>query len=159
MQTKNKIFLAISIIAVLIGSYYLGLSKGKQAIKEQPVEVGPAIRESEPNEIFIRKGTIKEIKEKKYIIETEAREILTIIIDDKTMFAIYHPEAQKFNLPTRLDELKVGNTIEATAKENIKGKTEFIAEMIKYTIDNQGGVWPTAALPSSSPAPTTTPIQ
>ena len=84
----------------------------------------------ETTEILSRRGRIAEIKDGKFIIN--APENITIIIDKNTIYATYSPDAKADGLPTKMSELKVGDYIETTAGEDIKGKTEFLAKMVKY---------------------------
>lgn len=97
----------------------------------------------EPREILSVEGNISEIKDGKYIITTRNSMKVTAIVDSKTIYATSFPPSEDerkvlYDMSTSTGavaspklKLKVGDRIEATSKTNIKGKTEFVAEMIK----------------------------
>jgi hypothetical protein len=153
MPGKIKIIIPsiiILVVASIFAAYYFGYKSGQQAVllpKEKVGIIQTPGKESE--EIFSRSGKITEIRTNAFVIESNAK-TFTVDTNDKTEFSSYHPSAADFGLPASLPELKIGDYIETTAANNIKNKTEFTAEMIKYTIENQGGVFPTKTATSTT---------
>lgn len=97
-------------------------------------------------DILSVKGTIAEFKDGKYIITTDGSLKVTVIVDDKTVYATsFSPSEDErkvlYNTSTTTNraglsmaptlKLKVGDRVEVTSKTSIKGKTQFIASMVK----------------------------
>lgn len=155
---KKKIILVIVIliiIAVGAGFYYLGYQSANKVSQEKIKVLENALEPfypEPPEKIFSISGTIKEIKDNEIKIETpkfhkdlyeritktEEKEtrIIKVLPTTKITKIDYtnvSPEAPFKEEKIKLSELKVGDRITVTAKENIKNKLDFEAEFIQLT--------------------------
>lgn len=143
----KQIPLIIAIIVVIILIVLVIFLGGKK--EGTPGEAPPDTEEKTlPEEIYGLSGTITDIEENAILIDaiiiftdgTQGRASRKVLIDENTeitklIFPEVSPEdrdkpIQPQEIKLNFSDLKTGDNIEATAKENLRDKTEFTAESI-----------------------------
>ena len=137
---NKDIIISVLVSVVISGlfSFYLfgAIGKASQTVKPQLVVLGEAQSV---------RGSISEIKDNGYVINTNEGAIVSVIVNPETTYATsFSPTPSELEdlygtatsapgdkpLISKL-KLKVGDRIEATSNTSMAGKTEFTATVIK----------------------------
>ena len=175
-STLYIIGIVVIVLAIFGGSFYTGFEFGKKSLKDEldkAQEIIDAYRGPVPETVLNLSGEIKEIGDAFLNLEVsdsvfegsplpgEDPEKLTlkVIIGDETKI-LKTPEGAFGALEQEeieLDKLEVGTWVYVSSKENIKGKTEFLADVIELQGET-GAITPRREAPELSPEDLPAPI-
>ena len=148
---KSYLIGIVILIAVAIIFYFIGYTAGKGSLESTINQYKKLLDYYVlvPEEIFTISGQITKIEgnalfiettiEDKYKLPTEwDKKTVKVLVNNETKITKFKPLNPEQELSADspivmeigLSILKVGNSITATAKENIKNKTEFTAKAI-----------------------------
>ena len=148
MKKFHLIIIAIIIMILVAGvCFKLGLNVGKKSSESEIAQYKKVIDSyfpPMPAETLSISGTITEIKNNVLSIETTIQDpyvlrnewktkIIKVTITDETKITKFDMQTAK-QIDLTISDLKVGDRVNAGAKENIKDKAEFVADYVNLYI-------------------------
>ena len=160
MKKLHLIIIAVIIIIIVAGvCFKLGLNMGKKSMESEvaqykkvvdyyfPVPAEALSISGEITEIQNNVLSIKTTIQDPYVLPNEwKKQIIKVTVNDETKITKFDMQTAE-QIDVAISDLQVGSQVNAGAKENIKDKTEFVADYINLYI--------TPALPALPPPPAT----
>jgi len=156
MKKLHLIIIAVIIIIIVAGvCFKLGLNVGTKSIESEVAQYKKVIDYNfpVPEEIFNVSGKIIDIQDKTLSIETIIqdpyvlpgewkKQTIKVAVADETKITKFDMQTAK-QIDIAISDLKIGDQVSAGTIENIKDKTEFLADYINLYI--------TPAMPTPPP--------